>query len=112
MKLTKLDESLKAFNGEDLLIKTSADSDKLSKMTYKDALLNCLGTITPENGKESINAYRLACDIMTKEGDFGVSVEDLLLLKKSVEQNNAKFGIIIQGQILEYIEKVDKADKE
>lgn len=107
MKLTRLGEVLKSFDGqEELKVRNETGEDV--GLTYNHVLLNCLGSMKTENGKQAIDVYGLGVVLATKTGDIGISVEDLLLLRKAVEQNTPNYFTVVLGQTLSYLQSIDK----
>jgi hypothetical protein len=111
MKLTNLNQALTNFRGEELKsITPDAEGNQATEpLTLKTALLNCLGSLKTDSGKDAIHTYKLGCDLFAKDDNFGVNVEDLQLLRKAVEQNGPQYLVVVQGQLLSYLEQVDKS---
>jgi hypothetical protein len=73
-----------------------------SAFTIKTALLNCLGSKAPKDGKESIAIYRLGCKLF--DGVDEVDMDELLLLKAAVEENKPGYTGMVHGQLLMFLE--------
>jgi hypothetical protein len=107
MKLIGLDEPIVNFEKE--AIKSKDEKGNVTPISRRTALLNCLGSMKTENGKEAIEVFKLGSAIAEKtETDkaTGISAENLILLKKAVEQNKPEYFTMIQGQLLEYLNGV------
>jgi len=99
MKVDSLNQPLKNFDGN------AIKDDKDVEFTYKIGLLNCLGSIKAADGKESVQVWKLGVALAGAEnGDIVITAEELLLLKKGVEQNNPGYFPVVQGQLFEYLE--------
>jgi hypothetical protein len=97
MKLIGIDQALTSFDGTPIPITGE------TMLTRRIALLNCLGSTKPENGKEAVEIWKLGVFLATAEEDVPVKVEDILLLKKSLEQNTPGYFPMILGQLFEYL---------
>jgi len=104
MKLVDLDTSLKSFDGVEL--RTLSEKKEEVPLTRRTAILNLVGSAKPEdgNGSQSIRFYKLGVAIANKSGDVGVSVEDMTLLKKAIEQNVPNYYVVVIGQLLDYLD--------
>lgn len=100
MKLSNINEALKSFDGQDIII--PIEGKEPSAFTIKTAILNCLGAKAPKDGKESIAIYRLGCKLF--DGADEVDMDELLLLKAAVEENKPGYTGMIHGQLLMFLE--------
>jgi len=109
MKLVDLDMSLKNFDGAEL--RTLNEKKEEIALTIRQALLNLVGSAKPEegNGAQSIKFYKLGVALASKDGDMGVSVEDMSLLKKAIEQNAPGYYVVVIGQLLNYLDHLGEA---
>lgn len=102
MLVNKINTPLKGFDGNPIIVTATPDSTP-EPFTVKVALLNCLGSKTPKDGKESIEIYRLGCKLFEDDSE-GVSPDSLALLKAAVEENKPGYTGMIQGQLLMFLE--------
>ena len=97
MKLTGLEAPLKNFNGEPITV-AEQGSELNRNFTVKTALLNCLGSMKAEDGKQSIVIYNLGTRIYQHE-NVNLDADELMLLKKALEQNVPMYTSLILGQL-------------
>lgn len=76
-------------------------------MSFRQGFLSCLNTISMQ-GKdpyESVKVVALSTRLLNEGPDWVMENSDFELIKKAVEQNNVGFVGLIQGQLLEKIQK-------
>ena len=110
MKAGKIDlnQPVKTFSGEVYPDPTS--EDKTSPLTYKTVILNMLGGMKPESGKEAIQVSVLGTHIYKQTGEFDIDQQDYTLLMKAIEQNTPGYIAVIMGQVAGYMEKFGAKD--
>lgn len=69
-------------------------------LTLKMVLVGCLGMMRVDNGEGAIQAFVLGCDIQDAESEFEPKAEELILLRKAVEQNAMNYRTFVVGQVL------------
>ena len=97
MEISMINNPLKSFDGKPIIVNND------EQFTIKVALLNCLGSKPPKNGKESIEIYSLGCALYsgTKKS---LSIEERALLKDAIEENKPGYTGIILGQLMLFLE--------
>jgi hypothetical protein len=96
----EINAPLKSFDGNPIMVAGAASEP----FTIKVALLNCLGSKTPKDGKEAIEVYRLGCAIYDRAGEI-LNTNEIALLKSAVEENKPGYTSIVLGQLLMFLEK-------
>lgn len=99
MLAKNMDTPLLNFDGKPIMVSATPESNP-ELFTFKTAILNCLGSKTPKDGKEAIEIYRLGCAIYDNKDD----AHDIALLKAAVEENKPGYTAMIQGQLLLFLE--------
>lgn len=115
MKLTKLDDALRAFNGQELKNITPATIEAKATeeiITRKTILLNCLGSSKPENGKEAITIYVLGTRLYEAEHEIDLDANELSVIKRAIDQNIPGYIPMIQGQVLQWLEQFTSVDRQ
>lgn len=108
MKITNLNQPMLGFDQKPIVI--PQEGQEPVTFLLKTALLNCLGSKKPENGKESIEIYKLGIKLFDAE-EASIDMAELLLLKSSVEQNTPEYTSMIQGQLLMFLEDLETPAK-
>ncbi len=103
MKLEKLNETLTMANNEPLKI---GDKD----LTYSGAFVQCLGMWNSKDGRERIRAFQLAQKLEESKGALEISLNELDVLKKSVD-NGGGYFVLVLGQLELYLEKTDTKEE-
>jgi len=102
--ILNFDQAIKSFSGE--AIPEQPNSENKAALTYKTVILNMLGGMKPDNGKEAIQISVLGTHIWKQESAFEVDQADLDLLKKAVEQNAPGYIALVVGQVFGYLETI------
>ena len=108
MKITNVNKPIVNFEKTTILMPQEGTGPV--PFTIKIALLNCLGSKKPKNGKEAIEIFILGCKISEIDGDSEAKIDanEFLLLKTSVEENIPQYTAIILGQLMLFIEDIEK----
>lgn len=100
MKLTELDSILISFTSTPL--KSINESGEETILSRRIVLLNCLGSMKPKDGIQSINIYKLGIRLASDKF-IDITAEEFILLRECIEQNVPGYFPVVQGQILDYL---------
>jgi hypothetical protein len=102
--ILNLEQAIKSFSGDP--IPEQPNSENKAVLTYKTVILNMLGSMKPDDGKEAIQVSVLGTHIWKQGEAFEVDQADLILLKKAVEQNAPGYIALVIGQVFGYLETI------
>lgn len=106
MKVQNLNQPLTSFDQKPIMV-TPQEGQEPTPFMVKTAMLNCLGSKKPESGKESIEIYRLGVKLYDK-ADASIDMAEFTLLKAAIEENAPQYTAMIQGQLMMFLEDVEK----
>lgn len=81
--------------------------DQANEMSYRQGFISCLNMINMQGRDpyESVKVVALSTALLNDGPDWVLENAEYELLKKAVEQNNVGFVGLIQGQLLEKLQK-------
>jgi len=74
-------------------------------LTLKEFLMTILGSNQSKEGKESIHVIKLGMDIFKAKKEIDVTIEDIVLIKKIVNDNKG-WTDLPKGQVLMILDEV------
>ena len=94
MKTIELNTVLTNFDGKTPL-RTGGEV-----VTFKDALLTCLGQFRPQEGKQTIVAHAVGCKIYEhSESTIEVEDEHFKVIQAAVSQNGGNLPAVVMGPV-------------
>lgn len=97
MKLKNLDKELTTISGARIML------TKDKPLTYRASLVSSCEMYRPTPGAgEAIKAYQIGMRILDAKTELDIEAEELILLKKIVENNEALVAVVA-GKLLEYL---------
>lgn len=113
MKLTRIDEPMQTFSGQGITIPIAPGNTGVPEaLTHKMVLLNCLGSARSTNGTDAIRLYALGVRLYEARGEIELDNDELVAIKRAVEQNAPAYILMIQGQVLQWLGKFGDVDRQ